>query len=266
MVMKPGRLTAAAAFAAMLAMPATNAAAADLARVRPAAVKAYDAGLDSANGWRRHHRRDGLDAGDVIAGVLMLGGIAAIASAASRSRNDRPDRYPDDARYPQDARYPDSRYPDDARSRLPGRDRPESSGLARAVDMCVDQIERGRERVSNVDNATRDSRGWQVSGDLVGGEHFTCRIGNDGRIDDLSVGSPYDAAYSGTVDRQYSDETYARLRAEQADAVPYSPGYEAQADEDVYGDDPRPAYPGGPLPGEDGYDESVASSDYAPVG
>ena len=52
---------------------------------------------------RRHrhyrHRRGGVDAGDVIAGVLILGGIAAIADAASKNnrRERRDERY--DPRY-----------------------------------------------------------------------------------------------------------------------------------------------------------------------
>lgn len=46
--------------------------------------------------WDRH-RGDGIDAGDVIAGALIIGGIAAIASAASndRGRGYRGDRYYD---------------------------------------------------------------------------------------------------------------------------------------------------------------------------
>ena len=41
-------------------------------------------------GWGGHHRhRDRVDAGDIIAGVLILGGIAAIASAASRYSRSR---------------------------------------------------------------------------------------------------------------------------------------------------------------------------------
>src|SRR5690606_41299842 len=44
--------------------------------------------------WRDRDRNDGIDAGDIIAGALIIGGIAAIASAAGndRGRNDRYDR------------------------------------------------------------------------------------------------------------------------------------------------------------------------------
>ena len=35
-----------------------------------------------------HRDRDGIDAGDIIAGALIIGGIAAVASAAGRGRYD----------------------------------------------------------------------------------------------------------------------------------------------------------------------------------
>ena len=34
-------------------------------------------------GWGGRHHRDRVDAGDVLTGILIIGGIAAIASAAS---------------------------------------------------------------------------------------------------------------------------------------------------------------------------------------
>ena len=43
---------------------------------------------------RDRDRGDGIDAGDIIAGALIIGGIAAVASAASNGRNGRyDDRY-----------------------------------------------------------------------------------------------------------------------------------------------------------------------------
>ena len=56
----------------------------------------------TAHGWRGYRHRDRVDAGDVLAGVLIIGGIAAIASAASnssRNRDYRDDRYRNDYRY-----------------------------------------------------------------------------------------------------------------------------------------------------------------------
>ena len=75
-------------------------------RSRPAAALALAAALSltaspaMARGWgHRHHDRGGVDAGDIFAGLLVIGGIAAIASAASK-KNKQPRegdyRYPDD--------------------------------------------------------------------------------------------------------------------------------------------------------------------------
>src|SRR3546814_17396962 len=54
-------------------------------------------------GWgHRHHDR--IDAGDVIGGLFVIGAIAAIASAASKTQRDSADRYappyPDEPRHP----------------------------------------------------------------------------------------------------------------------------------------------------------------------
>jgi len=47
-----------------------------------------------------HRDRDGISAGDVIAGALIIGGIAAVASAASKNNRDRDYRgYPGDYGY-----------------------------------------------------------------------------------------------------------------------------------------------------------------------
>lgn len=234
--LKPAWTAAGAAITACLSMAATPAFAANLPPPRPAAVVAYDAQAGNANGWRhRRYRDDGIDAGDVIAGILIIGGIAAIASAASRDRDEPRRRYPADPGY----RSRDDRY--------------DSSGIGRAVDMCVAEIERGRERVANIDNAARDASGWRVSGELEGGDSFTCRIGSDGHIRDVDISyrDRYDSIAYGDAadraigDRQYSDDVYDRARAGQP-SVDHG---------DAFDDDMRPAYPGGPLPGEDGDDE-----------
>lgn len=49
----------------------------------------------AAPAFAEHRDRDGISAGDVIAGALIIGGIAAVASAASNSN----DRYDRDYRY-----------------------------------------------------------------------------------------------------------------------------------------------------------------------
>lgn len=241
MALHSSRLAACAAALAATSMLAMPSAAAELPRIPsnlPAHATSHDGSAETADGWRRRHHRRGVDAGDVIAGVVVLGAIAAIASSASSSR-DR-DRRREDVRY---------------REPAPRQASWGSGGIDRAVDMCVNQVERGRDRVDSVDNASRDARGWNVSGSLSNGEYFNCRIDNEGRIRSIDLGdnfSSYDGA-GAQAGPQWSDQDYAAARASvRGQAV--EPGYDGSIDADL--DGPRPAYPGGPLPGEEGYEES----------
>ena len=204
------KLAATAAVAAVLSMLATPAAAVDLPR--PATVDVHDGDALNAERHRRWRRdRNDIDTGDVVAGVLVIGAIAAIAGAA---RNRDRDRY--------ERRYPD---PDeDYGYRTPDRyDRADGRGMDRAVDMCVDEVEQGRERVGSVDSATRSADGWQVSGVLESGAGYSCRIGNDGRSVDVNLGSyGYGTAPAEAVeDGQYDDDYYTRARETQRTAEPY---------------------------------------------
>ncbi|MEQ8411373.1 MAG: hypothetical protein RIB52_07445 [Erythrobacter sp.] len=324
------RTAAASGLAAALSMLAVPAHSAKLPAnlVRPAATGSafmadfsssrYDAQADTAD-WRRCWRRwgcrgwrgrgwrgrRGVDAGDVLAGVLVLGGIAAIASAASnnnrrerdvvvveRDRVRYDDRY-DERRY-DDRRY-DTRRRDERRyeeSRAPAR-RSGASGLDRAVDMCLTQIERDV-RVEEVDNVRRTARGWSVTGSLFNGSSFLCSIGSDGRIEGIDYGGFTGRAAAdpaggetsippmGESPEQWSDARYLRARA----TVERREGFGPQPDEEMrvalvtsprdvenafagrqasvrYAEDRpaeplvplraerQPAYPGGPIPGED---------------
>ncbi|ABC63700.1 hypothetical protein [Erythrobacter litoralis] len=218
-----------AAASAAVSMLATPLAAADLpvSSQRSAyAAPAYDAEQDKAErhrryrGWRHGYRhRNRVDAGDVIAGIAIIGGIAAIASAANRNKRDRYD----DRRY----RYRNSSY--------------NSNNIDRAVDACLREIERDV-RVEGVDNVGRAGDGWQVSGRLYNGDNFTCAVGRNGRIDRIDYGG---GAFSGAAvspDGQWSDDAYAEARlnyglGDPRAAVPTSPS------------GPQPAYPGGPIEG-----------------
>lgn len=218
----------------------------------------YDSHAEDAFGYRhRHWRRDRVNGGDIVAGVLVLGAVAAIASAASESNRDR-DPYRD--------RYRDR--PADYRE--PARPSPGwgQGGIGNAVDLCVAQVERGRTRVDSVDNAARDAGGWHVSGTTSDGEAFSCRLDNDGRIRAVDLGDGYAANYRdgaavAAADGQLSDETYLRARAalRHNGGGPVPAGAVATgsaaggADADL-GNGPQPAYPGGPLPGEEGYEAS----------
>jgi hypothetical protein len=196
------RISATAACLAAFSLLTSPAAALDLPLPGPAQVRpGYDAAAEQVENRRRgshryRHRDNGIDAGDVIAGVLILGGIAAIASAASQSR-DQPEPYPS----------PDAGYGE------PGGTY-RSAGMDRAVDMCVAEIERGRDRVAGVDSASRSGEGWFVSGEVEGGTPFTCRIDNDGRIGSVELGDGwYDRDGGDFTDNQYDDDTYAQARA-----------------------------------------------------
>lgn len=232
-----------AMIAAAISMVATPVAAAELpnsttrtsATVTPG-VFDKDAENAQRHRWYPYHRRNGVDAGDVLAGVLIIGGIAAVASAASKADRDRRDR---DYRYrDRDYRDRDYRYRErrgDSRYQV-GR------GIDNAVNMCVSHIERDV-RVETVDSVDRTGEGWRVTGSLYNGERFNCRVGEDGRIDDVDFGgfaarNPVAPAQ----DKQWSDDRYAAAwdKAERREITPPA----------EVTDGPTPAYPGGPIDGD----------------
>ncbi|MGC1269552.1 MAG: hypothetical protein WA842_03035 [Croceibacterium sp.] len=223
MALNINRLTIAAALAAGISLIATPVAAAGL----PVAghVQVRNADYDSAAGhgrgnrdwggrnWGRHRGHDRIDGGDILTGLLILGGIAVIAGAANGS-NDREPDYP--VTYPEDSRgsQPGS-YSSGGRSY-------ESGGMDRAVEMCVGEVERRNADVGEVDGANRGADGWFVSGTTASGSPWTCRIGQDGRVSSVDLGDNarlenYEPdgvmPVNGPVAGQYDDETYARARA-----------------------------------------------------
>lgn len=102
--------------------------------------------------------RNGIDTGDVIAGALIIGGIAVIASAGSKERSGYGYR-DDDDRY-RDNRYRDNRY---------------GHGNSRAaIERCVSAVQRDARRagyrsaqVVDIRDVDRERRGWQVTGRLI---------------------------------------------------------------------------------------------------
>ncbi|MCP5397243.1 MAG: hypothetical protein H6918_11025 [Sphingomonadaceae bacterium] len=109
----------------------------------------------------RDRHDNGISAGDVIAGALIIGGIAAVASAASK---DRDGRYYDRRGY--DDRYYDRR----------GYDRGYGYGdnPRQAVEQCVRAAERtgtrysnGRLRVTDIRDVDRRRGGFRVKGNVV---------------------------------------------------------------------------------------------------
>ena len=217
----------------------------------------YDPLAETAEGWRRGRwgrrgwrRGRRVRGGDILAGVLVLGGIAAIASAANN--NNRRDRRVERYERPRDDRRDTRRI-----TRNDG-----AQGLNSAVDQCVSEIQRDV-RVDSVDSVDRTAQGWMVRGALFNGTGFSCSIGNDGRIDTIDYGSfgsavgssaPQGGARAGA---QYDDRTYMAMRQARGGAAPY-----ASSDDYRTGESPAqplvatpsdrlPAYPGGPVPGEE---------------
>jgi hypothetical protein len=185
-------------------------------------------------GWRddRRWRRDRVDAGDVLLGAVIIGGLAAIISSENRRKRERDVVVVERDPYIRDAR----------------RDR-RASGLESAANMCADRIER-EQPVETIENVSRTASGWQVSGRTEGGAPFACRIGNDGAIESVDF-----------ADGQWSDEAYGAARAGVGQTVPIArgsavippPGPGPRAGLPALAPAPAarmPAYPGGPIPGE----------------
>ncbi|WP_133365639.1 hypothetical protein [Qipengyuania sediminis] len=219
----PIKLFAAPAMLAAAALVATPVAAAPLpvrgpapgdtaSHYGPSIGIGWGGGWGRGHGWRHRHR-DRTGAGDVLAGVLILGTIAAVASAAARANERR--GYP----------YPERGRPFDSRSGYRER---AGRGLEGAADLCLREIERNA-RVREVTRVERDAGGWLVTGSMSDGAGFTCEIGADGRITDIDVGGP--SASRDGPDDQYADDRYEAARAAAEAGTP-------------------PSYPGGPLPGE----------------
>lgn len=212
MALRTNTFAASTAIAAAFSLLATPAAAIDLPK--PLAVEVFNddgwnAERDRRRRWDRgrYRHRNSIDAGDVVAGVLVIGAIAAIAGATKDRRERYEERYPDDDGY---------------RSRTSGvYDRSDGRGIDSAVDSavdsCVSEAERGAERVGSVDSAVRTPDGWRVSGELDNGAAWSCAIDNDGRISDMNLGTyGYGTAPAARAeDAQWSDEAYRRARENQ---------------------------------------------------
>jgi hypothetical protein len=179
------KLAVATAVAAAFSLAATPATAVDMPRPADAPQVRGACALEVENRRPRGHHHDDwdIDGDDILAGVLILGGIAAISAIANSGRNrepsqPEPEQYPDDAGYQPEAR--DERY--------------RSGGMAEAVEVCVSEVEAGRGPVGSVDRASRSGEGWYVAGELDGGTPYACWIDGAGRVTDIEAGD-YGADY-----------------------------------------------------------------------
>jgi hypothetical protein len=147
----------------------------------PALAQSWGGGY--GGGYHRHHDDTGAW---VVGGIVGIGLLAALASAASKSNRERQART-------QDRDYRADDYRGDYQGRDYGRGsdgndnyRGSYSGRGRsidgAVDACVGEVERGSTRVDTVDNAGRDGDGWRVTGQVSGGRNFDCAVDGQGRV------------------------------------------------------------------------------------
>jgi hypothetical protein len=136
-------------------------------------------------GWGGRHHRDRVDAGDVLTGILIIGGIAAIASAASNNKKrQRTDRRDD--RYPDDRNQRD--YANDDRPEWQEQQGPETGGgINSAINRCMSEVSRGSSRVQDVDSVAREGDGWRVMGRTSSGSSFSCAVDRDGRIRNVNI-------------------------------------------------------------------------------
>ncbi len=112
-----------------------------------------------------HRDRDGISVGDVIAGAVIIGGIAAIAGAFDNDRDDRyrDDRYYNNGRY-NNGQYNNGRYNNGNRWGYRGNPR-------QAVEQCVNAARSEARRygyrtaqVTDIRDVDDTNYGWKVKG------------------------------------------------------------------------------------------------------
>jgi len=155
--------------------------------------------------WRRYRHHDGIDGGDVIGGLLVLGGIAAVAAAIDKDKQERRDRtqgrdYPYRGDSYRDRPYD---YREGEAARDYGRERYDQDPREadRAVDACSAEAARTG-RVDEIFDVQKIDGEWRVKGDFAGGGDFTCTVDANGR------------AYVGRGDRAGNDGADEGPRAE----------------------------------------------------
>jgi len=169
-------------------------------KLTKAAIGAATAGailLGSTPAMARDRDRDGdgIGAGEIIAGAVVLGGLAAILSSGD---NDRYDRYNDRGR---------GRYDNDPRYGY-GYDYGRYGNSRSAVSQCVNAVERGSSRygrtdVTEVTGIDRKRDGYKIKGRVVVRDGYGGRWGRGGSYDkgkfscDIRYGRVQDVRFSG---------------------------------------------------------------------
>ena len=136
----------------------------------------------------KHRDKDKVSAGEVIAGVAILGGIAAILS----SGNNRDRRYDNDYRYGRNDRYNRNRHGDYRRN-----------NSRRAVNKCIRRAERragrnGYAKVTDIRDIDRTRYGYRIKGRLTVQDNY-----NRGNRGYNSRYNRHDRGYGNHYNRSY---------------------------------------------------------------
>lgn len=138
-----------------------------------AAAAAMVSAVQPAMARDRYDRHNGIDAGDIIAGAVVLGGIAAVASAIGNNGGDRygttyGERYDYNDRYDRSDRYDQYErqgYRDDYRNA--GNPRQAVESCVRAAENQASRYSYGRADVTDIRDIDRTSRGYTVRGRIA---------------------------------------------------------------------------------------------------
>lgn len=164
-------------------------------------------------GRYRHHRHG--DGGAVLAGLLIVGGAAAIASAVSKSSAEaQPEEAysypggPDDSDAEDGAYEGDSQEPDDGEAIEAPRERSDDPsegdndtapdtgysngagaqvGFDDAVNRCADEIEQGDNRIGAIDNVRHMGGRYTVEGHMETGRGFACSVDEEGQVRSVDI-------------------------------------------------------------------------------
>lgn len=132
--------------------------------------------------YRRHH--DGFDGGDLLGVLLIGGGIAAVAAAIDKDKQERRGDRTDGRDYPNTQRPYDYRDGQREQDRDYGRgdegDRVGSNETDRAVDACSAEAARSGE-VDEIFEVEKIDGEWRVKGDYRNGREFTCSVDGNGK-------------------------------------------------------------------------------------
>lgn len=153
-------------------------------------------------GRHRHYRGNGISGGDLLAGLLVIGGVAAIASAASKKSDEQqrdrssypggPDDYDRDYERSADSDQGYGDEPPPSSSDYGSRDYPGGPAGAQgsfdgAVDACSAELERGSNRIDSVDGVRRMGDRYSVEGRLGDGRGYACSVDDTGHIRSVAV-------------------------------------------------------------------------------